>query len=63
MESRNVYQVLIDNIAQYVETGNGYETPTIYAKVTSSYQYYGKQEVSSDYAKVKLWRRQIFDLD
>ena len=63
VESGNVYQVLIDDITQYVETGNGYETPTIYAKVTSNYQYYGKREVSSGYAKVKLWRRQIFDLD
>ena len=63
VESGNVYKVTVDNIANYVDNGNGYTTPNIYARVISNYQYYGKQEVSSGIAKVKLWRRQLFDLD
>lgn len=63
VESGNVYKVNIKNIAQYVEKNGNYETPTIYAKVTSNYQYYGKQETSFGVTSVKLWKRQLFDLD
>ena len=63
VESGNVYKVIINDISNYVTKNGSYTTPFIYAKVNSNYTYYGKQEVSSGYAKVKLWRRQIFDLD
>lgn len=59
----NVYQAIFHDITSYVQTEQEYKMPNIYARVTVNYSYYGKKEVARSYAKVKLYRRQLFMLD
>ena len=63
VRSGMVYEVTIEDITAYVTEGSGYSTPKIFARVTSKYQYYGKQETSVGVTNLRLQQIQLFDLD
>ena len=63
VKSGMIYEAIVEDITPYVSSTNGYTTPKIYARVTSKYQYYGKQEISVGVASIQLYQIQLFDMD